>query len=423
MAEGKPMRELHLPLFNICGRELAAAGYRKPDVVRAYAELHDVFGSDWIEQQISRSAGGLLDSHPLLAGMNTGGTPQVVRALELAVILRHFARDPELPGLVGALRDWDHFESIYYSLRVALRFKLLGFHVRLEPSTRDGKADVLACRPRLKIGLECTSVRSRIKGRTSVDSLNAILHGLELPQDSVLELRFKRRLTRDVERTTRRVVRSLAEGYGGRGRRASSKAVAAALRPADDREKRLLRVRGDIGTTRQSFAVMDAVRGTGWDCLVVHGRGSAADPADPRTYELSTYRREALIRVRFHRLGRGEGPSPEDEIDKRISAKVAQIGAHPGEWVSALFLNVPFDLDSLDVQRIWSRLAGDQLMRCPKLSAVFITQNRWTHLQRNQLCATCLPNAAGTKLLPLSVVESLNRLELELDIARLLAQP
>lgn len=417
------MGRLHLPLFNVCGEELATAGYREPDVVRAYQELHDAFGANWIEQQISRKAGGILDAHPLLAGMDTGGTPQIVQALELAVILRHFAQAPELPTLIDALRDWDHFESIYYALRVALRFKLLGFHVELEPDTPSGKADVLARHAALKIGLECTSIRSRLKGRTSLDSLTAVLREMELPQDSVLELAFKDRLTRDVEKTTRRIIRSLLGDPSSRSRRATSKVVEVALRPAAGNERDLLRLRGDLKPTRESFALMDAVRGPGWDCVLVHGRVHAADSRDPRTYDLLSVRRESLVRVRFHKAKRGNRLSPEDEIDRRSSAKVAQMNAHPDEWTSALFLNVPFDLDSLDVQRIWSRLAGDQLVRCPKLSAVFITQSRWTHLQRNQLCATCLPNAAGTKLFPLSVVESLSRLELELDIARLLAQP
>lgn len=164
------MPEIRFPLFNMCGKEIAAAGYRKIDVIRAYEHLYRDFGAEWIEREMSRKAGGMLDKHPLLAGMGTDSMPAIVQALELAVILQHFAQDPHLPGLMGNLRDCDQFGDVYYALRVALRFRLIGFDVTLEPQTAPGKADVLARGKSMLIGLECTNVRHRFRGRLSLVS-------------------------------------------------------------------------------------------------------------------------------------------------------------------------------------------------------------------------------------------------------------
>jgi hypothetical protein len=415
------MATIRLPLFNICGEELVAAGYVQSEVVRAYEELYEAFGEDWIEEQFARKSGGILDGHPLLAGMGSAGMPQIVQALEVAVILRRFAHDPALPSLVGRLRDWDQFGDVYYALRIGLRFTLIGFRVQLEPETVGGKADILAHRDDLHIGIESTAIRWRFKGRTALDSFNAILHEIKLPPRSVLEIVLRRDLTRETELAVCRLIRDLLEKGTGPRRSATSETATVSLRPPRAQELEVLTRTDDMQPTQESFALMDSVRGRQWDLAIVEGTVRGGDPNDPRTYDVSEVRRESVVKVRFHRRKRGKQRSLEDKIDRKVSSKLGQIRSHPREWTSALFLNVPYDLDSLDAQRIWRRLAGDQLARCENLSAVFVTQNRWTNLQRNQLWMLLAPNAAAIKLFPPSVVHALGVLEGELDFARLLA--
>jgi hypothetical protein len=417
------MSDIRLPLFNMCGNELVAAGYRTANIVTAYEDLYRIFGHDWIERQFARresivnKGGAFFEMHPLLAGMGTYSTPAILRTLEVAHALRVFEKDPELPSLVAQLRAWDQFDHAWYALRIALRFKLLGFDVTLEPKTRNGKADVLASRTEFAIGVECVTI-GQPRGRDEVDAMRLVADDIEtrMTPGWVLEVTVKVNLTRGVEKRVRDLVKKVLSGP--LPRRAESTVAAVALRLPTEAERAVLSAPVGLDGASGDDEFIRSQWADGWNVCIAD-RIIADDPHDLHTYDPSNMSRLWMLKIRLHEEDGGRSISPEDEIDQRIFAKLEQISTHPPEWTSAVFLDVPYDLDTLDRERIWKRLAGAQLLRRENLSAVFITQNKWMGRRNYLWCAPMIVPAA-TRFFPPFLVDALARLEDNLDFAALL---
>jgi len=417
------MSDIRLPLFNMCGNELVAAGYRTDDVVSAYEDLYRIFGRQWIERQFARresilkKGGPFFEMHPLLAGMGTYSSPAIVRTLELIHALRVLEKDPELPSLLAQLRAWDQFDHAWYALRIALRFTLLGFDVTLEPNTTDGKADILGSRDDLAIGVECVTI-CQLRGCDEAEAIRAIADDLEtgMTPGWVLEITLKASLTPGVEKRLRALVGKLLSRPSPTSEETS--VASATLRLPTEEERAALSGPVGLKGARAESEFIRAQWADGWNICIAE-KISADDPDDPQTYDPSNMTRLWMLKVRLHEEATVESLSPEGEIDKRISAKFRQIKTHPPAWTSAIFLNVPYDLGTLDRERILRRLAGEQPSRCGNLSAVFITQNRWVG-QRNYLWCAPMVLPAATHFFPPSVVDELARLEQNLNIATLL---
>jgi len=406
-----------LPLFAYdgCGAKLVAAGYRPADLLRGYEELCDIMGEEWIRQEKSRRAGGLADTHPLLRAFGTADVEAIAAAMELVVAFRKFKDDPKLTSLLSNLRDWDQFDDFYYALRIALRFKLLGCSVTLEPDTPGGKADALVRHRGVPIGIECANVRSRVQGRQPPDEFDALTKGVSLPQRTRLEISLKVPLDGKVRRAVRSRVTAIVREWKGAPLRRRSSVVDLAIRRMSEKEwERLLRWDGTRFPPVKTSHPEDAV--------VVQHKVMAGDEDDLTTYDFSTPELQSVVVLRFAEPDEPPTPRLEDIVDRRVSRKTGQIASHPPEWASALFINIPSGIREMDGDVIWQRLSGVHLARCENLSVVVVTENTWTPWGTNTLSRVPFANAAARHMFPDDLMLAFMRQEDRLRVAALLRQ-
>jgi len=406
-----------LPLFAYdgCGAKLVAAGYRPADLLRGYEELCDIMGEEWIRQEKSRRAGGLADTHPLLRAFGTADVEAIAAAMELVVAFRQFKDDPKLTSLLSNLRDWDQFDDFYYALRIALRFKLLGCNVTLEPDTPGGKADALVSHRGVPIGIECANVRSRVRGRQPPDEIDALIKGVSLPQRTRLEIRLKVPLDGKVRRAVRSRVATIVRQWKGTPLRRSSSFVDLIIRRVNEKEwEQLLQWDGSgfppVKTSRPE------------DAVVLQDKVMAGDEDDLTTYDFSTSELQSVVILRFVDPDDPPTPSPEDMVDRRVSRKTAQIASHPTEWTSALFINIPSGIREMDGDVVWRRLSGVHLPKCENLSVVVVTENTWTPWGTNTLSRVPFANAAARHMFSEDLMLAFMRQEGRLRVAALLRQ-
>ena len=406
-----------LPLFTLngCGAKLATAGYRVADLVRGYEELCDIMGEEWIRREKSRRAGGLADTHPLLGAFGTADVEKIAAAMELVVAFRQFKDDPRLTSLLSNLRDWDQFDDFYYALRIALRFKLLGCDVTLEPDIPGGKADALVSHRGVPIGIECANVRSRIRGRQPVDDFNAFTRRVSLPHRTRLEIRLKVPLDGKARRAVRSRVAAIIRQWKGAPLRRSSRLADLLIRRMNDTEwERLLRWDGT--------GLPPVKTSNPGDAVALQNRVMAGDKNDLTTYDFSTSELQSVVVVRFAEPDEPPTPRPEDAVDRRVSRKMGQMASHPPEWTSALFVNIPSGIRDLDGNLIWQRLSGVHFPRCENLSVVVVTENTWTPWGTNTLSRIPFANAAARRMFPDDLMVAFWHQEDRLRVAALLRQ-
>ena len=404
-----------LPLFAYdgCGAKLVAAGYRLADLLRGYEELCEIMGEEWIRQEESRKAGGIADTHPLLRAFGTADIEAIAAAMELVVVFRQFKDDPKLTSLLSNLRDWDQFDDFYYALRIALRFRLLGCNVILEPDIPGGKADALVSHREVPIGIECATVRSRVRGRQPPDEFDALTKGVSLPQRTRLEIRLKVPLDGKVRRAVRSRVAAIVREWKGAPLRRRSGVVDLAIRRVNDQEwERLLRWDGTGFPPVKTSHPEDAV--------ALQDRVMAGDKDDLTTYDFSTRELQSVVVLRFAEPDAPRASRLEDIVDRRVSRKMGQVASHPLEWTSALFINVPSGLREIDGDLVWQRLSGAHLPRCENLSVVVLTENTWTPWRSNTLSLVPFANAAARKLFPDDLMLAFMRQQLCFNVASLL---
>jgi len=390
-----------------------AAGYRPADLLRGYEELCDIMGEEWIRREKSRKAGGIVDTHPLLNAFGTASVRAVAVAMELVVAFRKFKDDPKLMSLLDNLRDWDQFDDFYYALRIALRFKLLGCDVTLEPDTSAGKADSLVTYGGVPIGIECANVRSRVRGRQPPDEFNALTKGVSLPQQTRLEIRLKVPLDGEVRRAVNSCVAEIVREWKSAPLYRRSRVVDLAIRRMSDKEWKRLLQWDQTGLPPVKTSHPE-------DAVVLQNKVMAGNKDDLTTYDFSTSELQSVVIARFAEPDQTQRRSLEDIVDRRISDKVGQLAKHPSEWTSALFVNVPEGLRKIDGNLVWQRLSGAILPRCENLSVVVLTENTWTPWGTNTLSRVPFANAAARRLFPYDLMLAFRHQEDHLRVSALL---
>ncbi len=96
-------------------------------------------------------------SHPLLRVLQT---PRVLdtaisELMELGLYLKELANDSSIGDCIKNLRDEEQYESTFFQLSYAFRFKKIGFNVKLEPTTVRGKSDIYLEDGTRKFIVEC----------------------------------------------------------------------------------------------------------------------------------------------------------------------------------------------------------------------------------------------------------------------------
>lgn len=116
-----------------------------PEVAfRAHDMVCGAMGSAWLSEQVARGekpSRGLEDVHPLYRSLTSATQEAVLTVCETAAYLSAFRDDPGITKIINTLRVPDKFDPTLFELAMALRFRLAGASIRLEPLTPHGVAD------------------------------------------------------------------------------------------------------------------------------------------------------------------------------------------------------------------------------------------------------------------------------------------
>jgi len=285
--------------------------------------------------------------------------------------LSHFREQSSLKTIVSAMKSKEHFWDMFYQLAMAYRFSIFSKHTEIEPG--ENMADFYSTFGDVTMIGECSVVHPKTsysKVRDSFHELATICQE-RAKKDRLSFLMIPKKIDYlDDIAGIKTLLRKINKTY----------------------EDEMIKIEVFENELIKDALNSDSINDLPGDIGFKFATTTASNKEDIETYDLENDKPYGFFAIDLGDIEKEHLVDMADKIDKKIQGKLLQLSKHPKDQPIYLFVELDYDVDNLNKERIAKRTLNNFFKTKKWLSGVWITQRRYTTAGRYQYAGILLSN-------------------------------